>query len=102
MIDEGGITYRWETVGHHFDERGRRLFRGGGEEDRGLAVVSQITGLARSRINRGDNDMDAGPLGKAGRGAVAGADARAVSERDPGLVPAERCRARGAGHAGQP
>ena len=30
----------------------------------GLAVVSQITGLARSTINRGEDDLDGEPLVK--------------------------------------
>jgi hypothetical protein len=30
----------------------------------GLAAVSKITGLARSTINRGENDLDAAPLPK--------------------------------------
>ena len=25
-VDEDAIRYRWETVGRHLDERGRRLF----------------------------------------------------------------------------
>jgi hypothetical protein len=85
MIDEAAIRLRWDTVGSKLDERGRRLFaaaevRSGGRG--GLAVVSKITGLARSTINRGKKDLDAQPPpnGRGGR--------RALSENDPGLVPA--------------
>src|SRR6516165_1074949 len=51
MIDGAPIRQRWEAVGAHLDERGRRLFaavevRTAGRG--GLAVVSKITGLARS------------------------------------------------------
>ena len=53
----------------------------------GLAVVSRITGLARSTINRGEDDLDAEPLPK-GQVRRAGGGRKAVAENDPGLVPA--------------
>ena len=53
----------------------------------GLALVSKITGLARSTINRGEDDLEAEPLAK-GRVRRAGGGRRAVSETDSGLVPA--------------
>ena len=67
MIDEDAIRQRWDAVGSKLDERGRRLFaaiemRTAGRG--GLAAVSKITGLARSTINRGEDDLDAGPLPK--------------------------------------
>jgi hypothetical protein len=83
---------RWEAVGSKLDERGRRLFavcevRSAGWG--GLALVSKITGFARSTINRGEDDLDAEPLAK-GRARPAGGGrwSRAVSETDSGLVPA--------------
>src|SRR5271165_5393550 len=90
MIDEAAIRLRWETVGARLDERGRRLFaaaevRSAGRG--GLALVSKITGLARSTINRGEDDLDGEPLAK-GRVRRAGGGRRSVSEADPGLVPA--------------
>src|SRR4029077_2717074 len=90
MIDGALIRQRWEAVGAHLDERGRRLFaavevRTAGRG--GLAVVSKITGLARSTINRGEDDLDAEPLPK-GRVRRAGGGRRPLCERDPGLVPA--------------
>jgi len=90
MIDEDAIRYRWDTVGSKLDERGRRLFaaaevRSAGRG--GLTVVSRITGLARSTINRGEGDLDAEPLAK-GKVRRAGGGRRAVAEIDPGLVPA--------------
>src|SRR5277367_5052941 len=90
MIDEGAIRQRWEAVGLKLDERGRRLFaaievRTAGRG--GLAVVSRITGLARSTINRGKKDLDATPLPK-GQVRRAGGGRRALTENDPGLVPA--------------
>ena len=90
MIDEDAIRQRWEAVGSRLDERGRRLFAAGEVRTAGwggLAVVSKITGLARSTINRGEDDIDAEPLPK-GRVRRAGGGRRAVCETDPGLVPA--------------
>ena len=90
MIDEDAIRQRWEAVGSKLDERGQRLFAA--IEVRtaswgGLAIVSKITGLARSTIGRGKADLDAEPLPK-GRVRRAGGGRRAVCENDPGLVPA--------------
>ena len=90
MIDEDAIRQRWEAVGSKLDERGRRLFAAGEVRTAGwggLAVVSKITGLARSTINRGEDDLDVKPLRK-GRVRRAGGGRRAVCENDPGLVPA--------------
>src|SRR6476620_2322421 len=90
MIDEAAIRLRWDTVGSQLDERGRRLFaaaevRSAGRG--GLALVSKISGLARSTINRGEDDLDAEPLAK-GRVRRAGGGRRGVAQIDPGLVPA--------------
>ena len=49
--------------------------------------MSKITGLARSTIIRGADDIEAEPLPK-GRVRRAGGGRRAVCENDPGLVPA--------------
>lgn len=90
MIDEQGIRYRWETVGRNLDERGRRLFAAAEVRSAGhgaLKIVSEITGLARSTINRGEDDLDGGPLDHGGiRRKVAGR--KSVAEKYPGLVPA--------------
>jgi len=64
MIDAAAIRVRWEMFGAKLDERGRRLFaatevRAAGRG--GLALVSKITGLARSTINRGEDDLDEAP-----------------------------------------
>src|ERR1039457_511869 len=90
MIDEDAIRQRWEAVGSKLDERGRRLFaacevRSAGWG--GLASVSKITGLARSTINRGKDDLDAEPPPK-GQVRRAGGGSHALSENDLGLVPA--------------
>jgi hypothetical protein len=65
QIDEDGIRQRWEQVGSKLDERGRRLWAASEVQAAGhgaLKVVSRITGLARSTINRGEDDLDEGPL----------------------------------------
>jgi len=90
MIDEAGIRLRWNVVGSRLDERGRRLFAAAEVRTAGrggLALVSTITGLARSTINRGKQDLDAQPLPK-GRVRRAGGGRRSVCENDPGLMPA--------------
>src|SRR5215472_11721939 len=90
MMDEAAIRLRWDTVGSRLDERGRRLFAAAEVRTArrgGLAMVSQITGLARSTINRGEKDLDAQPLPK-GRVRRVGGGRRAVCDNDPGLIPA--------------
>ena len=47
--------------------------------------MSKVTGLARSTINRGKDDLDAAALPR-GRVRRAGGGRRALSENDPGLV----------------
>ncbi len=93
MIDSAAIRVRWEVFGSKLDERGRRLFaaaevRAAGRG--GLAVVSEITGLARSTINRGEDDLDAAPL-PIGRIRRKGGGRHALGdEDDPGLREALR------------
>src|SRR5580700_8346301 len=86
MIDEAAIRLRWDAVGSRLDERGRRLFAAAEVRTAGrggLAVVSKITGLARSTINRGKQDIGAQPLPK-GRVRRTGGGRRSVCENDPG------------------
>ena len=89
MIDEAAIRLRWDAVGSQLDERGRRLFAAAEVRTAGrggLAIVSKITGLARSTINRGKRDLDAQPLPK-GQVRRAGGGRRPLRENDPRLVP---------------
>ena len=89
MIDRDTIRTRWEAVGAKLDERGQRLFAAAEVEAAGyggLKAVAEVTGLARSRIKRGQRDLDVGPLPK-GRVRRAGGGRKAVSANDPGLVP---------------
>ena len=85
MIDAAAIRVRWEAVGSKLDERERRLFaaaevRAAGRG--GLALVSKITGLARSTLNRGEDDLDGEPL-PAGRIRRNGGGRRAIGDKDP-------------------
>jgi hypothetical protein len=82
MIDAEAIRLRWEAVGSTLDERGRRLFAAAEVRTAGwggLAVVSKITGLARSTINRGEDDLDTEPLPK-GQVRRAGGGRRMLSD----------------------
>ena len=65
MIDADGIRRRWEAIGAKLDERAQRMFTAAEVRTAGrggLKAVARITGLARSTINRGENDLDSGPL----------------------------------------
>jgi hypothetical protein len=88
MFDRDGIRMRWETFGRKLDERERRLFAASEVRAAGrgaLAFVSKLTGLARSTINRGEDDLDVGPLPD-GRVRRKGGGPKPLSERDPTLV----------------
>jgi Rhodopirellula transposase DDE domain len=65
MVDREPIRQRWETFGSKLDERGRRLFAAAEVRTAGrggLAAIAEITGLARSTIGRGLEDLDAPAL----------------------------------------
>jgi len=88
MIDTHSIRQRWDADGSKRDERGRRLFAA--SEVRaagwgGLAAVSNITGLARSTIERGLKDLDAAPLAP-GQVRREGGGPRQLIERDATLL----------------
>jgi hypothetical protein len=88
MIDTQAIRERWNAVGCKLDERGRRVFASGEVRAAGwggLKAVSQITGLARSTINRGLKDLDAAPLPK-GRVRRKGGGPRHLCSQDATLV----------------
>ena len=88
MIDRQAIRQRWDADGSKRDERGRRLFAA--SEVRaagwgGLAAVSDVTGLARSTIERGLKNLDAPPPAP-GRIRRDGGGPRQLTERDPTLL----------------
>jgi len=87
MVDRDGIQKRWDEFGCKLDERGRRLFAAAEVRAAGwggLAVVSAITKMARSTINRGEDDLDEGRLPD-GRVRRRGGGPRPLRERDPTL-----------------
>jgi len=88
MIDTQAIRQRWDADGSKRDERGRRLFAA--SEVRaagwgGLRAVSDVTGLARSTIERGLKDLDAPPLAP-GQVRRDGGGPRQLTELDPTLL----------------
>ena len=88
MIDMQAIRKRWDAIGSKLDERRRRMFAAGEVRAAGwggLEAVSEITGLARSTIGRGRNDLDAAPLPK-GRVRRKGGGRRHLSSRDGTLI----------------
>src|SRR6202171_2308943 len=88
MVDEDGIRQRWASIGCKLDERGRRMFAAAEVEAGGygaLAIVSKITGIARSTINRGEDDLGEGPLPD-GRVRRKGGGGKPLIESDPTLA----------------
>ena len=88
MIDEDGIRRRWESMGSKLDERGRRLFAANEVQAAGygsLTIVERITGIARSTINRGEDDLDEGPLPE-GRVRRKGGGGKPLAISDPTVV----------------
>src|SRR6202171_5171081 len=88
MIDRRGIGQRWEADGSKRDERGRRVFaaseaRAAGRG--GLVAVSQITGLARSTIGRGLEDLDSPPP-RDSRWRGEGGAPKPLTDRNPTLL----------------
>ena len=88
MINTQAIRQRWTADGSKRDERGKRLFAA--SEARaagwgGLAAVSDITGLARSTIQRGLKDLDAPSLA-VGQVRREGGGPRGLVERDATLL----------------
>src|ERR1700704_3977358 len=88
MIDRQAIRERWNAVGCNISDGGRGVFASGEVRATGwggLKAVSQITGLARSTINRGLKDLDAAPLPK-GRVRRKGGGPRDLCSQDATLV----------------
>ena len=89
MIDEDAILYRWQTVGCRLDEHGRRLFAAGEVRTAGwggLAVVSRITGLARSTIYHGLCDIRDHVAAAPGGIRKAGGGRKKKTSEDPTLL----------------
>src|SRR3954451_14996104 len=88
MIDERAIRERYEAIRDQLDERGRRLFAAAEARSvgrGGVMAVCRATGLARSTIERGLEDLDQ-PAPPAGRVRRAGSGRRRLTAKDPTLL----------------
>ncbi len=88
MVSREAIRQRWEVFGSKLEERGKRLFAAAEARTAGhggVAAVAQITGLARSTIGRGLNDLDTSGPGH-GRVRRKGGGRREVADLDATLV----------------
>src|SRR5688572_27780343 len=88
MIDERAIRERYEAIRDQLDERGRRLFAAAEARSvgrGGVMAVCRATGLARSTIERGLEDLDQ-PALPAGRVRRAGSGRRRLTAKDPTLL----------------
>jgi hypothetical protein len=92
MIDGSAIRMRYEAVVSHLDERGLRLWAAGEARAAGrggVSAVSQVTGLARSTINRGLQELARGAADvPAGRVRRRGGGRKAATVTQPGLLKA--------------
>ena len=89
MIDESAIRLRFEALAPVLDERALRRFAAAEAQAAGrggVAVVSQITGLARSTIGRGLNELRAGEACDIDRVRRPGGGRKPLAATDPGLV----------------
>ena len=88
MVDREPIRQRWTSFGSKLDERGRRLFAAAEVKAAGrggMAAVSEITGIARSTIQRGLLDLDA-PVLAGSRVRREGGGRREIADTDPTLI----------------
>ena len=90
MIDLAAIKLRYETLSPVLDERGRRRFAASealAAGRGGIAAVSQATGIARSTIGRGLDELR-GKASDSAKGGIrrAGAGRKALIETDLTLI----------------
>jgi transposase len=88
VIDEAAIAARYLTVSPLLDERARRLLAGSEANAigrGGVAAVARATGLARSTVQRGVDDVRVGKRLDRGRVRRAGAGRPPIEQRDPTL-----------------
>ncbi len=90
MLDAKGIRCRYEALVSYLDERGRRLFaaaeaRAAGRG--GIALVSEITGIAPSTIGRGLAELDGRqPAAAVNRVRRRGGGRKPATENQPGCL----------------
>ncbi|WP_035775634.1 ISAzo13 family transposase, partial [Arthrobacter sp. H5] len=83
------LRAKFDTMLPHLDERSARLLLAAEARSLGhggIAAVARASGAARSRVQQGVAELEAGtkPLGRVRR---AGAGRKTVTDKDPGLVP---------------
>ena len=86
---EIAIKARFDAVSSFLDERGRRLFAASEARTAGrggIAAVARATGIARSTISRGLEDLRRGPIGPSNRVRRRGGGAKRATELQPGLL----------------
>ena len=91
MIDIAAIKARFDAVSSFLDERGRRLFAASEARTAGrggIAAVARATGIARSTIGRGLEDLRYGPVGPSNRVRRRGGGAKQATELQSGLLDA--------------
>jgi hypothetical protein len=89
MIDEIAIRSLYEATGPCLDERGRRLFAAAEARSAGyggIAAVSRATGIARSMIGRGLQDLQATEFAAVGMVRRGGGGRRSLEEKDATLL----------------
>jgi hypothetical protein len=88
VIDEAAISARYLTLAPLLDERARRLVAGAEANAigrGGVAAVARATGLARTTVQRGVEDVRSGEGLDRGRVRRPGAGRPPIEERDPTL-----------------
>ncbi|HIJ42459.1 MAG: ISAzo13 family transposase [Rhodospirillales bacterium] len=90
MQDTEGIRYRYEALYPHLDEKARRLFAAAEARTVGwgeIKLVCEITGIARSTIGRGLDELD-GKTESLGEGRVRrrGGGRKLETEKQPSLL----------------
>src|ERR1700688_4842617 len=91
MIDQDAIQARFEALGPFLNERDRRLFaaseaRAAGRG--GITAVSRTTGIARSTIGRGLEDLRSGAVRCSQRVRRKGGGQKPATETQPGILEA--------------
>ena len=89
MRDVVAIQQRFEQLGSLLDERGLRLFAAAEANTYGhggVSLLSNITGLARSTIRRGQTELGSPPDLLPGRVRRAGGGRKRTSDCDPTLI----------------
>ncbi len=89
VIDEPAIRLRFETLAPVLDEQGRRRFAAAEAITAGpggVTAVMRATGIARSTIRRGLDEVSAGDAPDGGRVRRHGGGRKPLTETDPKLI----------------